>query len=102
MTFMFIGVHVVLALHTRSIVRAAAWDAARAVARDRDHDSGIGTERLDALLGRMQPVHRWGTGPDGSVRLTVVVKRPSPAPFGVLDSLTVSSTTVVAREERWR
>lgn len=102
MTFLMMSVHVVLALHTRSIVRAAAWDAARAVARHPTHDRAAGRTRLAATIGGLRPVQRWSQEPGGSIRLEVVVRRPGLAPFGVLRSLSTTSVAVVVREERWR
>ncbi len=102
MTFLLVGVHVVLALHTRTVVRAAAWEAARTVARDPAQATDLGDARLSALIGGLQPERRWSTGAGGWVRLAVRVRRPSLAPFGVLDGLTTTSIVVQVREERWR
>lgn len=102
MTFLLFGVHVVLALHVRTIVRAAAWDAARAVAHDPAHDRAAGAERITTLIGGLDPQLRWSDGPEGSLRLEVTVTRPGLVPFGVLGDLATTNAVVEVRQEDWR
>lgn len=102
MTFLLLGVHVLLALHVRTIVRAAAWDAARTVARDPAHDRAAGAERITTLIGGLEPQLRWSDAPGGSLRLEVTVRRPGLVPFGVLSDLATATAVVEVRREDWR
>lgn len=102
MTFLLMGVHVVLALHVRTIVRAAAWDAARAVARDPAHDRAAGEDRITTLIGGLEPQLHWSDGQGGSLQLEVTVRRPGLVPFGVLSDLATTRAVVEVRREGWR
>ena len=67
------SLHVLLALHTRSVATAVAWDAARSVARDGGPDTGEAQARAVQLLSGLRPRLSWDSL--RQIRRTVRVRR---------------------------
>jgi Flp pilus assembly protein TadG len=80
------AVHTMLALQTRTLVNAAAWDAARAVASDPTaaDASGIATRRVNAVIPRLSPATSARVTNDA---VTVTVTATSPGLFPGVTSL---------------
>ena len=97
------SLHVLLALHTRSVVTAVAWDAARSVARDGGPDTGEAQTRAVQLLSGLRPHLSWDDSTPDTVVLTVSVTSPGLVPgITSLDSLRQIQRTVRVRREGWR
>lgn len=100
---LLMSLHILLALHTRSIATAAAWDAGRAVALDGGVDQAEAEARVDQLLGKLHPGVSWAGTDADTVVVTVSVSSPGLLP-GVtsLDRLRRVSRTVRVRREALR
>jgi Flp pilus assembly protein TadG len=101
MSFLLIGVHVLLVLHTRTMVRAAAFDAARVVARSNSANESFGDARITAMIGELNPQKSWSNA-NGFVSVTIEVKSPGMAPFGLMENLKKVSVTARVRREQWQ
>jgi Flp pilus assembly protein TadG len=102
MTFLLIGIHVLLVMHTRTMVRAAAFDAARVVARSESASTGPGEQRIASLIGKLKPRSSWNTSANGFVTVTINAKSPGVAPFGLLQDMKNVSITARVRREAWQ
>lgn len=101
MLLLLFSLHVLLALHTRTVVGAAAWDVAQAAASP-DGGKVDAQERVDNLIGGLNPTVKVSTGGDVIV-VTVSAKSPGLLP-GVtsLNSLRKVTRTVRVRREVFR
>ncbi len=101
MMLLLFSLHVLLALHTRTVVGAAAWDVAQATAAQ-GRGKVDAQERVDNLIGGLDPKVTVSAGADVVV-VTVSATSPGLLP-GVtsLDSLRKVSRTVRIRREVFR
>ncbi len=102
MGLLFMALHTMLALQTRSTVSAAAWDAAREAALDPTIQSQDAQSRVNAMIGRLQPIVELSRSGD-SVSVTVKASSPGLLP-GVtsLDGARRVKRTAVVRIEKQR
>jgi Flp pilus assembly protein TadG len=107
MMFLFLAVHLMLALHTRSMVGVAAWDAARAISLDQTAGSAsartsLAQRKVDAVIGKLKPkvsVSQSG----GSIRVTVTATSPGVFPgLTGLNSTRYVTRSALVRDERER
>ena len=101
--FLLLSLHILLALHTRSLATAAAWDAGRAVAVDDGVGAAEAEGRVRQLLAKLDPSVVWTGTDQDTVVVTVSVSSPGLLP-GVtsLDSLRRVTRTVRVRREKLR
>jgi Flp pilus assembly protein TadG len=97
------GLHVLLALHTRTLVGAAAWDAARARAVRNPLSESQARQRATAMISGLSPKVDFSASTNDEVVVTVTAKSPGILP-GVtsLDGLRLVSRTVHIRREKFR
>ena len=100
---LMLSLHVLLALHTRSVATAVAWDAARSVAADGGPGQGEAQRRAADMLSALRPTFSWEGTDDETVVLTIAVSSPGLVP-GVtsLDPMRRILRTVRVRREAWR
>lgn len=102
-TFLLFAVQVLLSLHARSLVSAAAFDAARIAATSESIDTEAGARRADQLIGNMNPRLDWSATNDNEIVLTVVARGPTLFPdIAPLSDLGEVSRTARVRRERLR
>jgi hypothetical protein len=103
---LLVALHALLALQTRTLVSAAAWDAARAVAVARTDGGSNAPEqaqqRVVAMIPGLSPETRVVVA-DDSVSVTVIARSPGFFP-GVtsFDSVRTVTRTAVMRREALR
>jgi Flp pilus assembly protein TadG len=97
------ALHVLLALHTRTLVGAAAWDAARARAGKHGATDAEVQAQVDAMIGGLHPTTSFEGSNDDEVVVTVTATSPGFLP-GVtsLDDLRSVKRTVHLRREKFR
>ncbi len=97
------ALHVLLALHTRTLVGAAAWDAARARAGKHPATKSEARARVNAMLGGLHPTTEFDDTNADEIVVTVTAKSPGMLP-GVtsLDGLRLVKRTVHIRREKFR
>ena len=99
MSLLLFSLHVLLALHTRTVVGAAAWDAARAMSVKNGQTSGQAEERVRSLIGGLSPRIGFSGTTDEVVVVTVTAKSPGFMP-GVTKLTGIRTVTRTARVRR--
>ncbi len=99
---LLIALHTMLALQTRSLVSAAAWDAARSLAVHEGATNAEATARVETMISGLNPSVRINTN-DETVSVTVSAESPGFFP-GVtsFDNVRSVSRTATMRRERVR
>lgn len=97
------ALHVLLALHTRTLVGAAAWDAARARAGKHPATEAEARDRVNSMIGGLHPTTEFDETTADEIVVTVTAESPGILP-GVtsLDGLRSVKRTVHIRRERFR
>jgi hypothetical protein len=97
---LLVALHTMLALQARTLVGAAAWDAARSLAVQDGATHAEATARVESMISGLNPVVRITTNQD-AVSVTVVADSPGFFP-GVtsLDSVRSVTRTATLRRER--
>jgi Flp pilus assembly protein TadG len=102
MGLLLMAIHTMLALQTRSLVSAAAWDAARALSVDDTLGHAEAQSRVKATIGKLTPtvvVRRT----DDSVSVTVSAQSPGIFPgVTTLDDVRQVRRTAIVRVEEQR
>jgi Flp pilus assembly protein TadG len=103
MSLLLFSLHVLLALQTRSLVGAAAWDAARSVSLKNGKSQAQATDQVNQLIGRLHPkVSFDGTNGD-EVVVTVSATSPGFLPgITSADKLRKVTRTVHLRREKFK
>lgn len=101
MGLLLFSLHVLLALHTRTLVGAAAWDVARAIAVENAESTSTAQQRANTLIGKLNPK----VDVSGSDSNTIVVSVSATSP-GFLPGVTsldglrkITRTVRIQREE---
>jgi hypothetical protein len=97
------ALHVLLALHTRTLVGAAAWDAARARAGKQPATEAEARQRVNNMIGGLDPTMSFDGSTAEEVVVTVTARSPGFLP-GVtsLDGLRYVKRTVHVRREKFQ
>jgi hypothetical protein len=101
MGLLLIAIHTMLALQSRSIVSASAWDAAKALSVDSSLGTNDASSRVNATIGKLKPVVGVRRTAD---TVSVTVSATSPGFFPGITSLDdvrqVTRTATVRIEEQ--
>ncbi len=100
MSLLLFSLHVLLALHTRTVVGAAAWDAARAMSIENGASNTQAEERVRGLIGGLKPRIAFAGTNDEVVVVTVTAKSPGfmPGVTKLTGLRTVTRTATIRRE----
>jgi Flp pilus assembly protein TadG len=101
MGLLLFSLHVLLALHTRTLVGAAAWDVARAMSVEDAESTSTAQQRANNLIGRLRPKVDVSASDSDTIVVSVSATSPGFLP-GVtsLDGLRKITRTVrMQREE---
>jgi Flp pilus assembly protein TadG len=101
MGLLLMALHTMLALQTRSIVSASAWDAARALSVDATLGSADAESRVNATINGLSPTVKVQRSA-GAVSVTVTARSPGifPGVTSLDDLREVSRTATIRIEEQ--